>query len=172
MCVDTNCIRPGRIILDKVRFVDEETFHERNRRMVPRANDVLFSREGALLGIAVAVPEDLQFCLGQRMMVFRLAPGVSAKYFESVLNSNVFRNQYKSEITGTASPHLNIRDIRRFGVPLPPLAEQLRIVAEVERRLSVVAAVESVVATNLARAARLRQSILQRAFTGRLLPAG
>ena len=48
------------------------------------------------------------------------------------------------------------------------IAEQTRIVAEVERRLSVVEELESVVTANLQRATRLRQSILQRAFTGEL----
>jgi len=52
---------------------------------------------------------------------------------------------------------------------LPPLPEQHRIVAEVERRLSVVAAMEATVATNLARASRLRQAVLKRAFDGRLV---
>lgn len=50
------------------------------------------------------------------------------------------------------------------------LAEQRRIVAEVERRLSVVAALEREVEAALARAGRLRQSILKRAFEGRLVP--
>ena len=50
------------------------------------------------------------------------------------------------------------------------MAEQAEIVAEVERRLSVVAAVEAAVAANLRRAGRLRQSILKRAFAGRLVP--
>ena len=54
--------------------------------------------------------------------------------------------------------------------PLPPLAEQRRIVAEVERRLSVVEALEASVAASLKRAARLRQAILKRAFSGRLVP--
>lgn len=48
------------------------------------------------------------------------------------------------------------------------LAEQRRIVAEVERRLSVVKEVEAVVAASMARAARLRQSVLKSAFEGRL----
>ena len=48
------------------------------------------------------------------------------------------------------------------------IAEQTRIVAEVERRLSVVEELEAVVSANLQRATRLRQSILQKAFTGQL----
>ena len=51
---------------------------------------------------------------------------------------------------------------------LPPLAEQIRIVAESDLRLSVVEELEAVVAANLLRATRLRQSILQTAFTGNL----
>jgi hypothetical protein len=54
-------------------------------------------------------------------------------------------------------------------IAIPPLAEQTRIVAEVERRLSVVEELESVVTANLQRAVRLRQSILQKAFTGQLV---
>ena len=53
---------------------------------------------------------------------------------------------------------------------MPPLPEQHRIVAEVERRLSVIDALEATVEANLARAERLRQSILKRAFEGKLVP--
>jgi hypothetical protein len=52
---------------------------------------------------------------------------------------------------------------------LPPLAEQKRIVAEVERCFGMVEELEAVVAANLQRAARLPQSILQKAFTGDLV---
>lgn len=58
--------------------------------------------------------------------------------------------------------------LRKAPLLLPPIAEQSRIVAEVERRLSVVEELEAVVAANLQRAARLRQSILQKAFAGEL----
>ncbi|MCX5822580.1 MAG: restriction endonuclease subunit S [Deltaproteobacteria bacterium] len=71
---------------------------------------------------------------------------------------------------GAAQPNLNTTIIKAINVPLPPLAEQERIVAEVERRLSVVEEQEAVVSANLQRATRLRQSILQRAFTGHLSP--
>jgi type I restriction enzyme S subunit len=70
---------------------------------------------------------------------------------------------------GAAQPNLNTTIIKAINVPLPPLAEQTRIVAEVERRLSVVEELETVVSANLQRATRLRQSILHKAFAGELV---
>lgn len=86
-----------------------------------------------------------------------------------------FRNPAKvAEMTGksheVARKTLNLEDVRAASVALPPLAEQTRIVAEVERRLSVVEELEAVVTSNLQRATRLRQAILQKAFTGGLAP--
>jgi type I restriction enzyme S subunit len=62
--------------------------------------------------------------------------------------------------------------VRLIAAPyaLPPLAEQHRIVAEVERQLSIVEDIERSVAANLKRTERFRQSILQRAFSGKLVP--
>ena len=56
----------------------------------------------------------------------------------------------------------------QFG--LPPLSEQQRIVDEVDRRLSEIDDIEKSVETEIARADRLRQSILKRAFEGKLVP--
>jgi len=68
-------------------------------------------------------------------------------------------------ISGTM-PKIDQETVELAPIPLPPLAEQSRIVVEVELRLSVVEELETVVTSNLARAERLRQSILQKAFTG------
>ena len=64
---------------------------------------------------------------------------------------------------------LNSGRIKDFVCPVPPVPEQHRIVAELERRLSVVTALEAAVTANLARAGRLRQAVLKRAFEGRML---
>ena len=71
--------------------------------------------------------------------------------------------------SGNNQPALNKARVEAMPIPLPPLAEQTRIVAEVERRLSVVEELESVVSADLQRASRLRQSMLQKAFTGELV---
>ena len=55
-------------------------------------------------------------------------------------------------------------------MPIPPVAEQRRIVAEVDRRLSVIQHAEAAVEAGLKRAERLRQSILKEAFSGKLVP--
>ena len=71
--------------------------------------------------------------------------------------------------SGGVQPNLNLSIIKSTKIPFPPIDEQKRIVAEVERRLSLISANEKAITTNLARAKRLRQSILQQAFSGRLL---
>ncbi len=78
------------------------------------------------------------------------------------------RRQTKEASVGATRAGFNTNLLAKLAIPLPPLAEQVRIVAEVERRLSVVEELEAVVAANLQRAARLRQAVLQKAFTGGL----
>ena len=79
------------------------------------------------------------------------------------------QRQISENASATTLPILNKSRFQVLAIPLPPLAEQTRIVAEVERRLSVVEEIEMVVSANLQRATRLRQSILQKAFTGQLV---
>ena len=67
---------------------------------------------------------------------------------------------------GSNVPQINHKDIEPLLIPLPPLAEQHRIVAEVDRRLSLIHETKGQVDGNLQRAERLRQSILSRAFSG------
>jgi type I restriction enzyme S subunit len=60
--------------------------------------------------------------------------------------------------------------VGRLPIPLSPLSEQQRIATDVERRESVIDASLSTVSSNVTRASRLRQSILKRAFEGKLVP--
>ena len=71
---------------------------------------------------------------------------------------------------GVGIHHLGAQRAGSWMVALPPLAEQRRIVAEVERRLSVIQQTEAAVEANLTRAERLRQGILKQAFSGKLVP--
>lgn len=65
---------------------------------------------------------------------------------------------------------LSISKVSSLPVPIPPIEEQQQIVSEVERRLSVVDEIEKTVVASLKQAERLRQSILKKAFAGKLVP--
>ncbi len=67
--------------------------------------------------------------------------------------------------SGNNQPALNKTRVESMLIPIPPRAEQIRIVAEVERRLSVVEGLEVLVSLNLQRASSFRNSLLQIAFS-------
>jgi type I restriction enzyme, S subunit len=95
---------------------------------------------------------------------------VSSSFLVVVLNSHPTRTRASAKIAGVGRPRLNLEKLRPLAVPLPPLAEQEQIIAEVDRRLSVAQESESQIEANLKRSSRLRQSILKRAFEGKLVP--
>lgn len=80
------------------------------------------------------------------------------------INSPLGQRQIIDNASATTLPILNKSRFEALPVPLPPLTEQTRIVAEVERRLSVIDELETLVTANLTRATHLRQSILQQTF--------
>ncbi len=132
LCIDTTCLNQGEILFHKVRKVSEETFLERIRRLQPLAGDILFSREGTI-GLSIVVPEGLEICLGQRMMMFRTFRWLIPEYFRYVLISKMFVNQWEKKLIGTAAHHINIGDIKKMIIPFPPVNEQKRIVAKVDK---------------------------------------
>ena len=85
-----------------------------------------------------------------------------------------FLDTAKAELSrfapATAQKNINLETLCDLAIPLPPFAEQQRIVTEVERRLSVIDELEMQVGANLRRAERLRQAVLKRAFEGKLVP--
>ena len=167
-CIDTNSMVQGKILLEKARFVDEMTFNDRVRRLKPKEGDVFFSREGTV-GLSAIVPADVDICLGQRMMMFRTGKSIIPSFFSFYLQSPLFERQYKPKISGTTVPHLNIRDTITFLIPLPPLEVQTQIVSEIEKRMTASDALEASLKSQLMNAENLRQSILKRAFEGKLV---
>jgi len=132
-----------------------------------QANDILISIT-ADIGMVGLVPDGLgEAYINQHISLARPLPSISPNYVAYYLcASEGGWGHLKKLQRGATKVGLGLDDIRAVPIPLPPLAEQERIVAEVERRLSVIEELEAVVSSNLKRATRLRQSILQKAFTG------
>ena len=149
-------------------FVDDAKASQLSRYDV-HAGDVLFARSGATLGKVCVAPHDVRdwrmtgHILRARLNMQFILPDI-AVYALAALPS--VRKQIFGNVRGVTRPGFNTGLLESIFVPLPPLAEQHRIVAEADRRLSLVRVAEAQVSANLARAQRLRQSILQAAFSG------
>ncbi len=147
--------------------VDEDKID--NRYMVS-AGDFLFSRANTveLVGACVIVKHvRRRLMLSDKTLRFVVSGAVLAQWLLYCLRSRQGRKDIERLSTGNQESMRNIGQarIREIRVPLPPLAEQHRIVAEADRRLSLTRVAEAQVAANLARAQRLRQSMLQAAFS-------
>jgi len=107
-------------------------------------------------------------CVHQNHIIkVRFSDSLFPKWAMNWLLSPSGRNQIEQVSSSTSGLHtLSTGKVSRLTAPIPPFAEQNRVVAEVERRLSLISEVGAQVEANLKRAERLRQSVLSRAFGG------
>ena len=138
-----------------------------NGTTAPR-NSILVSCIGNLGKTALATVE---VAFNQQINAIIPSLEETARWIFYAVQQLAFREQLEAVASATTISIVNKSKFSSLVIPLPPLAEQHRIVAEVERRLSVIEELEAVVTANLQRATRLRQAILHRAFSGELIEA-
>ncbi len=132
-------------------------------------NDVVIAGFGESPPRSCIIPESLGPAIVKADCIrFKPHEAILPKYINAVLNAEPTRKRTKGLVHGVGRPRLNLGEIKSIVLPLPPHAEQLRIVAEVERQLSAHDQLEAVVTANLNRVRRLRQSILKQQFLNEL----
>jgi len=160
-------VRSGKLDLSSTRFVSHEYARSVDPFRKPTKGDILYTLVGSF-GLAVHVDTDQEFCIQRHIAILRPHALSPTRFLIHILNSPVVYRQASTVATGTAQKTVPLAELRRVAIPLPPITEQAAIVAEVERRLSIVEELEQLVKVDLQRAKKLRQSILQRAFSGDL----
>ena len=164
-CVRSSDIQGATLDFTAAKYVEPEEYQKRIARGRPRVGDVIYCREGARFGNAARVTDDTQLCLGQRMMLLR--PRVDRATTEllwAFLSSRAAYRQATRVLDGSASPHVNVRDIVAFQVPVPPLPLQCKFAAQV----SVVERLKAAQRASLAKLDALFASLQHRAFRGEL----
>lgn len=163
-CVKTGQFRRFHLDLSSRFYVSQETYNERVERLTPKSGDILYSREGSILGIACRIPEGEKLCLGQRMMLLRTHDPIASAFIEMVLNSPHVTRIADESILGGCAPHINVGEIKAFVIPLPPLAEQAAIVERVEGLMAICRALEAEIEKSHKHAGEMLQAILKEAF--------
>jgi type I restriction enzyme S subunit len=168
-----NLTRDGRLDFTvNPTFVSQKTHEERLGRSRVLPNDVLMNIVGPPLGKVSVVPDTYPaWNMNQAIVLFRASGVVLSRYLAICLMSDEVLRWITRTAKATAGQfNISVGNSRLLPIPLPPLAEQEQIVALVEERLSQIDSAEKTIDAELIRSKRLRQSILKRAFEGKLVP--
>ena len=158
-------LQNGFIDLSSAKYVTEEEYIERIQRHTPVPGDIIYCREGARYGNVGLIEEGMTVCLGQRTMLFQAKEGVvTSEYLWATLCSKGLYHQAERKAGGAASPHVNIRDIRKFDCVLPPYELQLKFSSICQNVLRQ----RKKLVGQINEAEALKKSLAQKAFRGEL----
>ncbi len=161
----------GRLDLNNLKYLPRN--HTEFPELLLRKGDLLFNRTNSpeLVGKTAVYQGHPQPCsfasyLIRVQVVSLLLPAMIAYY----INSSYGRKWIKSVVSQqVGQANVNGTKLQALLIPVPPQKEQIKIMEEVERSYSIAEEIETAVETNLKRAERLRQAILKKAFSGRLV---
>ena len=167
-------ISNGNVSFANCKFISEAEHKLLYSRCDPQNGDILLSKVGTT-GIPVLVDTDVQFSLFVSVALLRIFNEcVYNKYILNAMLSPFSQMQVEDNTRGVGNKNWVMRDIAHTLISLPPLAEQKRIVAKIEKLMSLVEEYgkmeESRLQLDADLPATLEKSILQEAIQGKLVP--
>ncbi len=170
--IDTNVIDSNGEITGW-RYVSQESYLQRISRLTPEQGDIVLTREGSI-GRAAILPSDKKICLGQRVMLLRPSSYTNINFIKIILMAPNTLTRLTEKQKGLGAKHINVSDVCKIILPLPPLAEQHRIVAKIEEFQPDIDAYDKAQTKLQAIEQRfpddMKKSLLQYAIEGKLVP--
>ena len=154
----------AKLISRGKRNLSEKGLNSSSAVLLPKGT-ILFSSRAPIGYVAIAANP---ISTNQGFKNMTLSQGLYNEYVFYYLKAS--KELAQSFGSGTTFLEVSASRFGQIPIPLPPLVEQRKIVEKVERCLSIAEEVEAIIEDNLKRAQRLRQSILKRAFSGKLAP--
>ncbi|HFG2072046.1 restriction endonuclease subunit S [Vibrio cholerae] len=128
ICLRTSNLTKGGWNWDDTRFVSDETYNERSKRGKLEQGDIILSREGTV-GIAALVPENIEMCMGQRLVQVRAnREFVLPEYLLYLLLFELEPKRITRLMAGSTSKHINVRDLKQLKILLPSIDLQRKFV--------------------------------------------
>ncbi len=130
--VRTTNVRHQKLNFNGALYTDKKNFTIWTQRGVPPAGSIFFTRE-APTGEVCLVPEDLKFCMGQRMMNFIAHDESYTNYLFDYLISDCLDRYINSVSHGSTVTHLRVEQVQNIPVLVPPLEEVVQIHNHIEQ---------------------------------------
>ncbi len=151
------------LVFDDIKFVSDEVQKQMNGTVV-LANDILLNITGGSLGRCALVSANFEEGnVSQHVCIIRPIQ-VDREYFHKVVLSPYFQKFIFSSTTGAGREGLPKYNLERFVIPIPPISEQKRIVAEIEKQLAKTKQLKEHIISNQQATEHLLKALLQEAF--------
>ena len=134
----------------------------------PQKGDVLYTVTGSF-GIPVLVDSGKKFCFQRHIGLIRPVSLTNSAWLFYLMQSKQISDQATISATGTAQKTVGLNSLRNFVVPFCSYKEQILIVEKLDSQLSIITKYDDVIKTSLLNCKVIRQSILKKAFEGKLV---
>ena len=156
---------PGNVIdFDGAKRVSRSDYQRLSAKIRAERGDLIFPRYGTI-GENVLVTVDQEFLVSYSCAIIKVAHGfIDPRYQFYVSLSSCIRSQAKAAENKTTQANVGIKSIQQFLFPVPPLAEQHRIVAKIDEMLKICADIKSRLAAARAKHAQLAEALAAQAL--------
>lgn len=149
----------------------DESHYELLKSCAVQPGDILISLVGTI-GKVLVLPKDIEpGIINPRLVKLTLDERlIGVEFLKSYLQSPYVKYLFALASHGGTMDILNLKILKELPIPLPPINEQISIIQEIDRVTTIENSLVKIIQVNLKRAERLRQSILKKAFSGKLVP--
>lgn len=165
--VRTTNVKSQQLNFNGALFTDKANFDIWTQRGVPPAGSILFTRE-APTGEVCRVPENLKFCMGQRMMNFIAKDSQFTNYLFDYLISDCLTRYIGSVSHGSTVSHLRVEQVENIPVPVPPNEEITAIHEEISALKSKFDELENKVEITISLMKERKTALISSAVTGKI----
>ena len=161
----------GLFDFSKTRYISEVDYKNIIKRSKVDIGDILYSMIGGNIGSMIYIQHDNYFDMAiKNVALFKPYQNsdISTKYIFNFLESKI--KEYQAIAIGGAQPFVGLDIFRNTLVPLPPLAEQHRIVTEIEKWFALIDIIENGKADLQTTIKQTKSKILDLAIHGKLVP--
>ena len=159
-------VRPFEIDLTDVKYIDDAFMNELKKSKL-RPGDVAIVRTG-YPGTCAVIPDDLEVANCADLVIARTGSKLNPHFLALLLNSSYGKKLVAGAAVGAAQKHFNVGAAKRAVFPFPPLETQERLVEQARDLRAATLDLEMIASAKSANLDNLRQSFLQRAFSGEL----